>query len=84
MSEMEKYRVAVVFGGDREASIEREFETIAEVNAYHDGLHDGEGWLDYEIVYDGEYGWKRNEDGTWTHMIDDTFSSNTTYKQEKA
>ena len=61
----EQYEISIVFGGDKEASINKTFQTQREMHAYFCALHDFDGWLDYTYVEDGIDGWVKNQDGTW-------------------
>ncbi len=61
----EEYEISIVFGGDKEASVNRTFKTQREMHAYFCALHDFDGWLDYTYVEDGIDGWVYQSDGTW-------------------
>ena len=62
-----EYEVSVVFGNDKQASVNRTFKTEREMNAYFSALEDFDGWLDSEVVEDGIDGWMAMADGTWKH-----------------
>ena len=64
----EQYEISVVFGGDKEASVNRTFKTQREMFAYFCALDDFDGWLDSEVVEDGQMGWMAMADGTWQHI----------------
>lgn len=61
----EEYEISIVFGGDKEASVNRTFQTQREMHAYFCALHDSDGWLDYTYVENGIDGWLYQSDGTW-------------------
>tara|TARA_R100000234_G_scaffold109985_1_gene82156 strand:- start:274 stop:606 length:333 start_codon:yes stop_codon:yes gene_type:complete len=63
-----EYVVSVVFGNDKEVSVNRTFQTQREMYAYFCALDDSDGWLDSEQVVDGQDGWVKNSDGTWKHI----------------
>lgn len=63
-----EYEVSVVFGNDKEASVNRTFKTQREMFAYFCALDDFDGWLDSEVVEDGQMGWMAMADGTWQHI----------------
>ena len=67
----EEYEISIVFGGDKEASVNRTFQTQREMHAYFCALHDSDGWLDYTYVEDGIDGWVYQPDGTWKQENDE-------------
>tara|TARA_X000001382_G_C3130971_1_gene166343 strand:- start:466 stop:753 length:288 start_codon:yes stop_codon:yes gene_type:complete len=67
----EEYEISIVFGGDKEASVNRTFQTQREMHAYFCALHDSDGWLDYTYVEDGIDGWVYQSDGTWKQENDE-------------
>jgi hypothetical protein len=52
MSKKKTYRVAQVWGEDATCTTQHGFKTLAEVNAYWQGVEDSDGWLDRNCVED--------------------------------
>jgi len=54
MKTISKFTIAIRWGAygakENRPVTTREFDTIAEVNAYIQGIDDMDGWYDYEIV----------------------------------
>ena len=52
MSKKKTYRVAQVWGEEQTCVTQHEFKTLAEANAYWQGVEDADGWLDRNCVED--------------------------------